>query len=214
MHAYTQRDTCRSRHDPFFQISCLTICAPVYAGQPRQRAQRPRRAQGPVQERAGDFYTQSLCLHTLKLCRDTSGGRALALLLLTSVRLNPTGPACLCSHQGDFMKLPFPENHFDGVYAIEATCHAPDRTKVRRLPSAHFHITGMRINGYGHQLWKSVGDPRACPKPLEMDSPGRMPPLTSRCASISQCLCAVGLLGDPARAQARPGVRVLRVVPD
>ena len=29
--------------------------------------------------------------------------------------------------QGDFMKLPFADNTFDGAYAIEATCHAPDR---------------------------------------------------------------------------------------
>ena len=28
------------------------------------------------------------------------------------------------------MKLPFPDNHFDGVYAIEATCHAPVREDV------------------------------------------------------------------------------------
>lgn len=28
--------------------------------------------------------------------------------------------------QADFMNMPFPENHFDAVYAIEATCHAPD----------------------------------------------------------------------------------------
>ena len=34
------------------------------------------------------------------------------------------------SVQGDFMELPFPDSSFDGVYAIEATCHAPDRTKV------------------------------------------------------------------------------------
>uniref|UniRef100_A0A8H7K823 Sterol 24-C-methyltransferase n=1 Tax=Bionectria ochroleuca TaxID=29856 RepID=A0A8H7K823_BIOOC len=27
--------------------------------------------------------------------------------------------------QGDFMKMPFPDNSFDAVYAIEATCHAP-----------------------------------------------------------------------------------------
>ncbi|KAH8075038.1 sterol 24-C-methyltransferase [Aureococcus anophagefferens] len=33
------------------------------------------------------------------------------------------------SVQGDFMALPFPEASFDGVYAIEATCHAPDRAK-------------------------------------------------------------------------------------
>jgi sterol 24-C-methyltransferase len=31
------------------------------------------------------------------------------------------------SVQGDFMNLPFDNETFDGVYAIEATCHAPDR---------------------------------------------------------------------------------------
>eukprot|EP00747_Dinoflagellata_sp_TGD_P185995 gnl/TRDRNA2_/TRDRNA2_42801_c0_seq1.p1 gnl/TRDRNA2_/TRDRNA2_42801_c0~~gnl/TRDRNA2_/TRDRNA2_42801_c0_seq1.p1 ORF type:complete len:393 (+),score=56.58 gnl/TRDRNA2_/TRDRNA2_42801_c0_seq1:40-1179(+) len=31
--------------------------------------------------------------------------------------------------QGDFMNLPFENASFDGVYAIEATCHAPDRVK-------------------------------------------------------------------------------------
>jgi 2-polyprenyl-3-methyl-5-hydroxy-6-metoxy-1,4-benzoquinol methylase len=34
------------------------------------------------------------------------------------------------SVQADFMKLPFTENSFDGVYAIEATCHAPRRQDV------------------------------------------------------------------------------------
>nr|XP_009394726.1 PREDICTED: cycloartenol-C-24-methyltransferase 1 isoform X2 [Musa acuminata subsp. malaccensis] len=28
--------------------------------------------------------------------------------------------------KADFMKMPFPDNSFDGIYAIEATCHAPD----------------------------------------------------------------------------------------
>ncbi|XVE76751.1 hypothetical protein DITRI_Ditri13aG0006200 [Diplodiscus trichospermus] len=28
--------------------------------------------------------------------------------------------------KGDFMKMPFPENTFDAIYAIQATCHAPD----------------------------------------------------------------------------------------
>ncbi|PIA53568.1 hypothetical protein AQUCO_00900268v1 [Aquilegia coerulea] len=28
--------------------------------------------------------------------------------------------------KADFMKMPFPDNTFDAVYAIEATCHAPD----------------------------------------------------------------------------------------
>lgn len=41
------------------------------------------------------------------------------------------GLASQCqSVQGDFMKLPFPDNSFDGVYAIEATCHAPVRQGV------------------------------------------------------------------------------------
>ena len=34
------------------------------------------------------------------------------------------------SHQGDFMKLPFGAEEFDGAYAIEATCHAPKREDV------------------------------------------------------------------------------------
>lgn len=37
--------------------------------------------------------------------------------------------ATVTSIQGDFMHLPFGENTFDGAYAIEATCHAPDRVK-------------------------------------------------------------------------------------
>lgn len=28
--------------------------------------------------------------------------------------------------KADFMQMPFPDNEFDAVYAIEATCHAPD----------------------------------------------------------------------------------------
>ncbi|KAF3787262.1 Cycloartenol-C-24-methyltransferase [Nymphaea thermarum] len=28
--------------------------------------------------------------------------------------------------KADFMNMPFPDNSFDGIYAIEATCHAPD----------------------------------------------------------------------------------------
>jgi len=34
------------------------------------------------------------------------------------------------SVQGDFMKMPFKDSTFDGAYAIEATCHAPDRVGV------------------------------------------------------------------------------------
>jgi sterol 24-C-methyltransferase len=32
--------------------------------------------------------------------------------------------------KGDFMKMPFAENTFDGAYSIEATCHAPDRKAI------------------------------------------------------------------------------------
>ncbi|EXV01402.1 ergosterol methyltransferase domain protein [Metarhizium robertsii] len=34
--------------------------------------------------------------------------------------------------QGDFMKMPFPDDSFDAVYVIEATCHAPSLVGVYR----------------------------------------------------------------------------------
>jgi sterol 24-C-methyltransferase len=38
------------------------------------------------------------------------------------------GLAHLCHlNQGDFQNLPFPDNHFDRAFEIEATCHSPDR---------------------------------------------------------------------------------------
>lgn len=46
--------------------------------------------------------------------------------------------------QGDFMELPFEPNTFDGAYAIEATCHAPDRVGCYQQvftvlkPGSHF----------------------------------------------------------------------------
>ncbi|KAL3761976.1 hypothetical protein ACHAW5_006682 [Stephanodiscus triporus] len=48
---------------------------------------------------------------------------------------NPKGPVAglpdvRCrSVQGDFMRQPFASSSFDAAYAIEATCHAPDRVK-------------------------------------------------------------------------------------
>lgn len=39
--------------------------------------------------------------------------------------------AHLCDFtKGDFLKMPFTDGSFDGAYAIEATCHAPDRVDV------------------------------------------------------------------------------------
>jgi sterol 24-C-methyltransferase len=32
--------------------------------------------------------------------------------------------------KADFMKLPVPDKTYDGIYAIEATCHAPDKVKL------------------------------------------------------------------------------------
>ena len=47
---------------------------------------------------------------------------------------------------GDFMELPFEKESFDGAYAIEATCHAPDRVGCYKniydvlKPGAHFAL--------------------------------------------------------------------------
>jgi hypothetical protein len=41
--------------------------------------------------------------------------------------------------KGDFMKMPFPDNTYDAIYEIDATCHAPDAVacyKVRRSAGA------------------------------------------------------------------------------
>lgn len=29
--------------------------------------------------------------------------------------------------KADFMNMPFPDNNFDAIYQIDATCHAPDQ---------------------------------------------------------------------------------------
>ena len=40
--------------------------------------------------------------------------------------------------QADFMKMPFDDNTFDAVYAIEATCHAPDPVRFELLIKLSF----------------------------------------------------------------------------
>lgn len=42
---------------------------------------------------------------------------------------DPTVATRTKSVQGDFMDLPFEKNSFQAAYAIEATCHAPDRVQ-------------------------------------------------------------------------------------
>ena len=45
-------------------------------------------------------------------------------VILITVKLKDNAHISLM--QADFMKMPFDDNTFDAVYAIEATCHAPD----------------------------------------------------------------------------------------
>jgi len=50
-------------------------------------------------------------------------------------RANELGKEAGLSHlttsvRGDFMHMPFEDNHFDAVYQIEATCHAPDKVGI------------------------------------------------------------------------------------
>lgn len=52
--------------------------------------------------------------------------------------LNAREPSLKCRLvQGDFMKMPFDDCSFDAAYAVEATCHAPDRvacySEIRRV---------------------------------------------------------------------------------
>ena len=56
--------------------------------------------------------------------------QSLSLCMSLSLRLTSANMQLhvedLCKPvQGDFLKMPFPDNTFDGAYAIEATCHAP-----------------------------------------------------------------------------------------
>ena len=60
--------------------------------------------------------------------------------------------------QGDFMKMPFPDNSFDAVYAIEATCHAPDAVSQFCGPFLNLllHVCFSRCTGT-HQIGNYCG---------------------------------------------------------
>ena len=46
-------------------------------------------------------------------------------------QVNSAGLAHLCDFlKADFMNITAPENTYDASYAIEATCHSPDKTKT------------------------------------------------------------------------------------
>ncbi|XXG56486.1 hypothetical protein AAC387_Pa03g3881 [Persea americana] len=40
--------------------------------------------------------------------------------------------------KADFMKMPFADNSFDAIYAIEATCHAPDAACAYEFSACYF----------------------------------------------------------------------------
>jgi len=48
--------------------------------------------------------------------------------------------------QADFMKMPFDDNTFDAVYAIEATCHAPDPVRFHFIFQISSSVLGFIIN--------------------------------------------------------------------
>ncbi|PKU69356.1 Cell division control protein 48 like E [Dendrobium catenatum] len=54
--------------------------------------------------------------------------------------------------KADFMKMPFPDNTFDAIYAIEATCHAPD--SVHHLEAFNRLLQSILLN----MLYYCTGD--------------------------------------------------------
>lgn len=55
--------------------------------------------------------------------------------------------------QADFMKMPFPDNSFDAVYAIEATCHAPDAVCDHFLYSTSSHQSFLSHSTTTYQFY-------------------------------------------------------------
>ncbi|KAJ4711594.1 Methyltransferase [Melia azedarach] len=92
--------------------------------------------------------------------------------------------------KADFMKMPFPDNSFDAVYAIEATCHAPDAAEIEigdGLPDIRFTKQCL-------EALKQVGFEVMWEKDLVVDSPlpWYMPLDTSHFSLSSFRLTSVG----------------------
>jgi 24-methylenesterol C-methyltransferase len=47
---------------------------------------------------------------------------------------------------GSFLEMPFPDNSFNGVYSMEATCHAP---KLEEVYTEIFRVLKPRSRGGG-----------------------------------------------------------------
>ncbi|XP_027113766.1 cycloartenol-C-24-methyltransferase 1-like isoform X2 [Coffea arabica] len=69
--------------------------------------------------------------------------------------------------KADFMKMTFPDNHFDAVYAIEATCHAPDVAEIE-LGNG---LPDIRLTGQCLEAVKKAGFEVIWGKDLAADSP-------------------------------------------
>ncbi|KAL7234341.1 hypothetical protein ACSBR1_017857 [Camellia fascicularis] len=69
--------------------------------------------------------------------------------------------------KADFMKMPFPDNSFDAIYAIEATCHAPDPAEIE-LGNG---LPDVRATGQCLDALKQAGFEVIWDKDLAADSP-------------------------------------------
>lgn len=95
--------------------------------------------------------------------------------------------------ESDFAALPFPDATFDCVYAIEATCHAPDRRRVF-AEAARVLVPGGRFVGYE---WCTTAryDPtnpehaRVC---HEIEEGNALPPLATT-GQVDDAIRAAGL---------------------
>ncbi|CAB4298596.1 unnamed protein product [Prunus armeniaca] len=92
--------------------------------------------------------------------------------------------------KADFMKLPFSENSFDAVYAIEATCHAPDAAEIEIGDG----LPDIRLTGKCLEALKQAGFEVIWENDLAVDSPQPwyLPLDKSRISFSSFRLTAVG----------------------
>jgi len=60
------------------------------------------------------------------------------------------------------MKMPFPDNSFDAVYAIEATCHAPDAVYDHFSFSCLLPINPIFPTMQPHKLYVVLQNLRLC----------------------------------------------------
>ena len=126
---------------------------------------------------------------------------------ITGVNLNPTQLARARARadaeglgerivlvESDFAALPFPDASFDCAYAIEATCHAPDRARVF-AEAARVLVPGGRFVGY--EWCTTERYDRANPEHRrvcrEIEEGNALPPLAST-GEVDDAIRAAGLV--------------------